>query len=121
MHLESHTSELGQKLIESQDECQNYQIACRRIVDEVIRFREVHEGQNSALVTRVSGWLALFGKRLETVSSQAEFVVEDYKERENLIAELQNKGGIFREERAEGGERVKSPAEQHFESKNTRR
>ena len=43
------------------------------------------------------------------------------EEKERLIAELQNKGGIFREDRAEGSERVKSPAEQHFESKNTRR
>jgi chromosome segregation ATPase len=54
-------------------------------------FRKSTDEQSSALVKRISGWLALFGKRVDTVCSQLLFLTEDYRAREEMVKDLHQK------------------------------
>ena len=55
---------------------------------DVLYFQKSADEQNLALSNRISGWLSLFGKRVDTVSSQVQFLTEDYRERQVLMIEL---------------------------------
>lgn len=70
------------------NDCNAMTSAFKAMATEVSYFDVSSCEQSEALMSRVSGWVTLFGNRLDTVCDQVSFLTEDYKDREALMADL---------------------------------